>query len=229
MKNQISPRRMTSLLLVGILGCILMGGSDWLMIYGDPTYKGELAWLTLGVAGIAPGRNALSLLLAFPAVICYSFALFAVKRFLTRDGDRHTYSMLTTLGLTPWLCIHLFYVMILYLFAWMLGNGAQDMAYAACEALFRQFRWIIPLGEVLMLLPFVYLLVQTVRGKSVFPRWAALNHPLLHYVVLKLLISLMPDTAFGLAFTNGLMSEAMLLWFVGFILLIPRYYRPEAR
>lgn len=36
--------------------------------------------------------------------------------------------------------------------------------------------------------------------------------------VLKLLTMLMPDSAFRLAFTNGLMSESMLIWFVSMLL-----------
>ena len=31
---------------------ICFGGGDWLMMYGDPTFEGNLKWLTLGTAAI---------------------------------------------------------------------------------------------------------------------------------------------------------------------------------
>ena len=209
---------MLRLLLCGLLGCLLMGGSDWLMIYGDTAFTGELAWLTTGVANIPPQRNALALLLAFPAVLCYAPALFAVRHFMRDAAQQRTYSALTATGLTPWLCIHLFYVMILFLFAWLTGNGQDELAHAAGEALFHQFAWIIPLGEVIMLLPFLYFFYVTVQGSTLFPRWMALNNPLVFYVVLKALSALLPEVPFRLAFVNGLMSEAMLLWFIIWII-----------
>ena len=41
---------------------------------------------------------------------------------------------------------------------------------------------------------------------------------LFFYLILKGLTMLLPDSPFRLAFTNGLMSEAMALWFLGFLL-----------
>ena len=213
MKQEFSKTKLRVLLLIGILGAILMASSDWLMIYGNTAFEGNLAWLTVGVAEISPRRNSLALFLAFPAVILYSVGLFAVKAFLTDRSSRHSYSMLTAVGLTPWLCIHLFYVMILYLFAWMMGNGQEDLAYLASEELFNHFSWLIPVGEVLMALPFVYLLWKTATAKTVLPKWMAVCNPIVFLVILKLLTSLMPNEPFRLAFTNGLMSEAMILWF----------------
>ena len=227
MKCECSNRQLRGYLLCGLLGCLLMGGSDWLMIYGDTAYEGSLAWLTLGVAQIPPERNALALLLAFPAVVLYAVALFAVRVFFTQEGDRKWYSALTALGLTPWLCLHLFYVMILYAFGWLQSSGQTELSYALCEAMFGQFSWVVLVAEVLMLLPFLFLLVQVFRGRSVFPRVMGLNNPLLLYVVLKLLTGLMPDVPARLAFTNGLMSEAMFLWFLVFLGTLGKYRKAE--
>lgn len=56
-----------------------------------------------------------------------------------------------------------------------------------------------------------------------FPRWMALRNPLIFYALLKLVTMLMPDSAFRLAFANGLMSESMALWFAGMMLRSARY------
>ena len=55
------------------------------------------------------------------------------------------------------------------------------------------------------------------RERSIFPKWMVLSNPLVFYGVLKLLTLLMPDVPFRLAFTNGLMSESMALWFGGML------------
>ena len=61
-----------------MLGCLCYGGGDWLMMYGDPTYNGTLKWLTTGTAAIAEWRYNLAMILAFPGIILYGIALFAV-------------------------------------------------------------------------------------------------------------------------------------------------------
>ena len=216
MTKNVFDKKMNVLLLCGILGCILMGGSDWLMIYGDTAFQGNLAWLTVGAAHIAPWRNALALLMAFPAVVLYALALLEIARFMPVEKHRRTYRTLTTLGMTPWLCLHLFYIMILYLFSWLTLHASSQEALQTCEAVFSQFGWVVALSELLMLLPFFYLFVETVSGKTIFPRWMAVNNPLLLYVVLKLFTMLLPDVPFRLAFTNGLMSESMVIWFLIF-------------
>ena len=197
-----------------------MGGSDWLMIYGDTAYEGNLAWLTLGVAGIEPWRNSLALFLAFPAVIFYSIALFGIKRFIYDKRQQTIYSGLTAAGLTPWLCIHLLYVMILYTFSWMIKGGYEALAYETAEAMFGHFSWVIFVGEVLMLLPFIYWFILLITKKTVFPRIMAVNNPLIIFVILKVITSFLPDRPARLAFVNGLMSESMLVWFAVIMIFI---------
>lgn len=216
--DQIKP--ITGMLFLGILGCVLMASSDWIMIYGDPSYEGALTWLTVGVGSIPPWRNTLALALAFPAVICYAFGLFAIRHLLPDEKHQKTYSLLTALGLTPWLSLHLFYVMIFFLFSHLTGLGYAAQGAVLAEALVAHFGWLIPASEVLMLLPYVYLFCLTVRRKSVFSPWMALNNPLILFAILKLLIKLLPDSAFRLAFLNGLMSEAMLIWFAVFLAVL---------
>ena len=217
MDFKVSRKKLIILLLLGALGCILLGSSDWLMIYGSTAYEGELAWLTQGVAQIPSGRNAAALALSFPAVILYSFGLFALRYYIVQSKERKNYCFLTALGMTPWLALHLFYIMILYAFAHLMKSGHEETAYFICEAMFAHFSWVVILSEVLMLLPFLYLVILILRRKTVFGKAMALNNPLILYIVLKLITLLMPDLPFRLAFTNGLMSEAMLIWFIIFI------------
>ena len=52
-----------------------------------------------------------------------------------------------------------------------------------------------------------------IGGRTVFPRWMAFTNVLILYGVLKGISLLMPVSAFRLGFTNGLMSESMIVWF----------------
>ena len=71
------------------------------------------------------------------------------------------YHYLNAFGLTPWMCLHLFYIMILYLYTWM-----------------------------------------------------AAGNVLVFYCILSVIKAVLPDTAFRLGFTNGLMSESMIFFFI---------------
>ena len=66
------------------------------------------------------------------------------------------YHYLNAFGLTPWMCLHLFYIMILYLYTWMMGHGYADAALPACEALFDHLSWVIIVSEVVVLPVFLY-------------------------------------------------------------------------
>lgn len=205
--------RMTLAFVCGMLGCLCMGGGDWLMIYGDTTHSGSLYWLTEGVAQIAPWRNTLAMALSFPAVILYGIALFSLEDWITEQKSRRVYHYLTIFGLTPWLALHLFYVMILYLFAWLNGNGYAQAALPAAEALFSHLSWVVIVSEALMLPPFLYWAWLLVKGRSVLPRWMAAVNLLTIYAVLSVGKILLQEGAFRIGFTNGLMSESMIVWF----------------
>ena len=121
---------MRTALICGMLGCLCYGGGDWLMMYGNPTYHGTLSWLTEGVAAIPQWRFNLAMALAFPGIILYGIALFAVQEFIAGEKQRKVYHYLNAFGLTPWIALHLFYIMILTLFAWLNRNGFAGDATA---------------------------------------------------------------------------------------------------
>ena len=220
MENKVDKKTLALAMICGILGCFCYGGGDWLMIYGDTTSSGELIWLTQGASQIAPWRNGLAMFLAFPGIIFYGIALFYIGRFIRGEKERKIYHYLNAFGLTPWMCLHLFYIMILYLYNWMTNNGYSEAALPACEALYSHLSWVIMVSEVLMLPVFLYWFYVVVRGKTTLPRWMAAGNVLVFYVVLLAVKSFLPDTPFRIGFTNGLMSESMiffflLIWIVG--------------
>lgn len=206
-------KHMKAALLCGILGCLCYGGGDWLMMYGNPAYHGTLSWLTEGIAVIPQGRYNVAMALAFPGIILYGIALFAVEGYIKEEKHRRIYHWLNAFGLTPWIALHLFYVMILTLFAWMNGNGYATEALPVCEGLFSRLSWLVPVSEALMLPVFLYWFWLQLRGKTVFPKGMAFTNVLIIFALLKGLSLAMPASAFRLGFTNGLMSESMILWF----------------
>ena len=68
-------------------------------------------------------------------------------------------------------------------------------------------------AETLMLPVFLYWFWLQLRGKTVFPKGMAFTNVLIIFALLKGLSLAMPVSAFRLGFTNGLMSESMILWF----------------
>ena len=134
-------------------------------------------------------------------------------RYIKEEKRRKVYHYLNAFGLTPWIALHLFYVMILTLFSWMHGNGYADAALAVCEGLFSRLSWLVPVSEALMLPVFLYWFFLQITGKTVLPRWMAFTNVLVIYALLKGVSLLLPVSAFRLGFTNGLMSESMILWF----------------
>lgn len=209
-----SKKKMSLALLCGILGCLCYGGGDWLMMYGDTTYLGELIWLTEGVARIPAWCNGLAMMLAFPGIIFYGIALFYIGSFIKEKKERTVYHYLNAFGLTPWMCLHIFYIMILYLYAWMTKQGYGEMALAACGALYHHLSWVVVVSELLMLPVFVYWFYLVIAKKTILPRAAAFGNVLVFYLILKIIVSIMPDNAFRLGFMNGLMSESMLPFFL---------------
>ena len=218
MRTHISTSKIIISMAGGLIGCFLMGAGDWLMIFGNTAFNGNLAWLTLGAAKIEPWRNSLAMALAFPAILFYGVGLFGMADFFRDKGDRKKYSYLTAFGLTPWLCLHLFYIMILYVFGWLQGRGKVDLSYELCEAVFGHLNWIVIVSEVFMVLPFLYLFYVLFTGRSILSKWMAFNNPLVFYMILKLISMVMIDKPYRLAFINGLMSESMAVVFIVFII-----------
>lgn len=210
-------KKLTIALLCGMLGCVCFGAGDWLMLFGETAHEGELYWLTEGTAQIPAWRNALAMALSFPGIVLYGIALFAVQNFIKGEKQRRRYHYLTAFGLTPWLCLHLLYIMILYVFAWLRKSEYSAAALPTAQAMYTQFQWLVPVSEVLMLVPFVYWIALTAMGGSVFPRWSALIDPLTVYLLLSLGKVILPDNAFRIGFVNGLMSESMLVWFAALL------------
>ena len=209
-----TKNKMNLALLCGILGCLCFGGGDYLMIYGNPEFTGNLKWLTFGTALIPQWRYTLAMALAFPGIIFYGIALFAVENFITSEKSKKVYHYLNAFGLTPWISLHLIYVVILSLFSYLNQNGYTQASLSICEALFSRFSWLILVSEALMLPVFVYWFYLQISGKTVFKKGMAFTNVLFIFAALKSISLLFPVSAFRLGFTNALMSESMIVWFV---------------
>ena len=212
MKN-INIQKTNLSLKYGILGCLCYGFGDWLMIYGNPTHFGKLIWLTKGTANIPQWRYSLSMFLAFPGIIFYGIALFAIEDFINEKKHKKRYHYLNIFGLTPWISLHLFYIIILTLFAWMNNNGYQAQAIPVCEGLFSQLSWVIIVSEIMMIPVFIYWFYLQIKGKTIFSKGYAFTNVIFIFIILKLFLKFIPNSAFRLGFTNGLMSESMIIWF----------------
>ena len=205
-------------LVCGLLGCLCFGAGDWLMLYGDPAYTGKVYWLTEGVRHIPQWRFDISMALALPGIVLYGIALFAVQDYIKSERERTIYHYLNAFGLTPWLALHLFVVMVLCLWSF-----SGDLALAT--ELRDRLNWFVFASVAMMLPVFLYWFYLQISGRTVFPKWFAWTSVLVFYALLSGVKTLLPVSAFRLGFTNGLMSESMILWF-GCMLLWER--RTEA-
>ena len=143
MDYNISKTKVTLVFAIGMLGALLMALGDWIMIYGETSFEGSLAWLTAGAAEISPERNSFAMILAIPAILCYSVGLFSIRYFIREQFEQRVYSVLTAIGLLPWLCLHFFYVIILFVFGWLHTKGHEVLALEVGEAMFGQFSWLV--------------------------------------------------------------------------------------
>jgi len=214
-----TSKKTAAALICGMLGCLCFGTGDWLMMYGGGEYDTVymLNWLTTGTAQIPQWRFTLAMALAFPGIILYGIALFAVQNYITDEKRRKVYHYLNAFGLTPWLALHLYYIMILVLYSGL--SQSTDFGYdlhdirAICLLLYENTSWVIAASEAFMLPVFVYWFYLQVRGFTAFPKPFAFTDVLIFFGLLKGITLFMPDGAFRLAFNNGLMSESMIIWF----------------
>lgn len=131
-----------------MLGCLCFGSGDWLMLYGDTAHDGSIYWLTHGTAQIPAWRNTLAMALAFPGIILYGIAIFALTGFIRTEKERKVYRTLTAFGLTSWIALHLFYIMILYAFSWLSAGSYAEVALPLGEAMFAHFSWVPLVSEI---------------------------------------------------------------------------------
>lgn len=116
--------------------------------------------------------------------------------------------------------------MILYLFSWLNQNGYAEMSLTVSEALYNHLSWIVFISEIFMLPPFIYWFWLQFKKKTIFPKALAFTNILIIYAVLYIIKMLLPNSPFRIGFTNGLMSESMLIWFI-IVFLTSRKYNKE--
>ena len=57
--------------------------------------------------------------LAYPGIIFYGIALFSIEDFIYDEKKKKIYHYLNIFGLTPWISVHLLFIMILSIFSWI--------------------------------------------------------------------------------------------------------------
>ena len=211
--KKINLEKIKSSLIYGIIGSLCYGLGDWLMIYGNPTHTSNLSFLTKGTANISQWRYSLSMTLAYPGIIFYGIALFSIEDFIYEEKNKKIFHYLNIFGLTPWISVHLFFIMILSLFSWMNKNGFSDQAIPVCEGLFSQLSWIIIISLIFMTPVFIYWFYLQIKGKTIFPKAYAFTNVIFILIILKIFQINIPQSAFRLGFSNGLTNESMLIWF----------------
>lgn len=103
------------------------------------------------------------------------YRVFALEDFIRTEKKQKVYRTLTAFGLTPWIALHLFYIMILYAFSWF------------------------PLvSEILMLPPFLYWFYLQNRQNTVFPKGMAFTNIFVIYFLMYGIKSMMPTVRSGL-------------------------------
>ena len=222
MKNK-NIQRIGSSIKYGIMGSLLYGFGDWLIIYGDPTHSSDLKFLTNGTANIPQWRYSLSMFIVFPGIIFYGIGLFSLEELINEDKYKKIYHYLNIFGLTSWISLHLFFIMILSLFSWMNKNGFKDQAIPACEGLFSQLSWVIIISEIMIIPVFIYWFYLQIKGKTIFPRGYAFTNVIFIYIIMELIIKFIPNSAFCLGLKCGSMNESMFIWF----LIIFKYIRTK--
>ena len=214
MKN-LNRKKLSTSLICGIIGSLCYGFGDWIMIYGDPVKLAnlKLSILTKGTANISQWRYSLSMLMAFIGILFYGTALFSIEDFIIEEKSKKIYHYLNIFGLTPWIALHLFFIMILSLFSWMNQNGYSEQAIPVCEGLFSQLSWVIVACLLMMAPVFIYWFYLQFNDKTIFPRIYAFTNVIFIIIIMKIIQINIPRSPFSLGFANGIANESMAIWF----------------
>ena len=121
------------------------------------------------------------------------YRVFALEDFIRTEKKQKVYRTLTAFGLTPWIALHLFYIMILYAFSWLSAGSFAEAALPLGEAVFTHFSWFPLVSEILMLLPFLYWFYLQIRQNTVFPKGMAFTNIFVIYFLMYGIKSMMPD------------------------------------
>ena len=105
---------------------------------------------------------------------------------------------MTAFGLTPWIALHLFYIMILYAFSWMSTGSYAEAALPLGEVLFAHFSWVPLVSEILLLPPLLYWFYLQIRQNTVFPKGMAFTNIFVIYFLMYGIKSMMPTVRSGL-------------------------------
>lgn len=211
------------LIAIGMLGSFFYGFSDWIMKYGDPTpLSSKSSWFTKGTAEIPGWRYVLAMLLAYPGTIFYIIGLFSFERYILNEKHRMIFHYLNIVNVTPWMALHLIFIVIMYAFHFMMSNGYSDVAIPIAEDLYTHFSWIIPASLLFMFPVFIYYLYLIVTGRTTFRKIMGLAHMIPIIIVQYIIIFMLPDSAIKVGLINACSNQSIFISF--FIFYIHSYF-----
>lgn len=205
-------------LALGMIGALLLAFGDWTMIYGDPQHTPGFFWLSEGAKHIPDWRNTLALATGIPGVILCAMGMLSLEHAVKPGMRRINWRYLTAYSLLPWLTVHAFIVMQIYLFGWMSRNGYEEAAFPTLQALNEHFSWMALVCYGLIMIPFIMWLVLGLRGRLRTPRLMGLVNPIVFVPILVLLRPLIPNGPAKPGYINGEISTSFFLFFLGIFL-----------
>ncbi|ORX83527.1 hypothetical protein BCR32DRAFT_266901 [Anaeromyces robustus] len=209
--------RKNNTLILGMLGSICYATGDWIMMYGDATLISQkIGWFTKGTAQIPGWKNNLAMLLSYPGTILYAICLFSFERYIPNEKHKKIFHCLNIINLTPWMALHLIYIVILYAFHFMMTEGYEDVAIPISEALYNHFSWIIIMSLLFMMPLFLYFFWLLITGRTTFKKSMALAHMIPIMLFLICITLMLPESGFKMGFKNGLSNESLFISFLIF-------------
>jgi len=204
-----------NLFLIGMLGSLCYGISDWIMMYGDPTGLSKKApILTKGTAQISTWRYILAMILSYPGTVFYIIGLYGYERYILNKKHRKIYHWLNVVNFTPWMTLHFIYIIIMFAFHFMMTNGYQDIAIPVSEALYTNFSWVIVVSILFMVPAFVYYLYLIITNRTSFKKIMGIAHMLPIMCVMYIFTALLPSSAFKKGFLNAVANQSLFISFL---------------
>ena len=204
-----------------LLGELPIGWAEYPLVPGDPT---GLTGMMLGSAGLSLAQLASGALFGGVCIPLQYFGFEALARIVERSCPRagrvmHAGALATGFlgGIVHVVCVALMFVCRIV---------CTEELTALPPAVWDFTLWLVmPVSVVFM--PVYYamtiaLFIAVVRGRTVFPRWAAALNPLAATLVINALPLLLPGSALVNALGMANMGIGSVLTFGGLLALLPR-------
>lgn len=203
--------------IYGIIGCLCFGIGDWLLGYVDPTpIEGDLFYFIRAGHGADYQRlrAVLAMALAMAGMFLYFPALLHISDVAedpkTASHLRYAFGLFS-LGA---IVIHLLVTVNVIAYSWMAESAGAEPANSLSNLLGGSLLPCLFIAFIFVGLPFVWLIVDILRGKTRLKRWEALFTPLVWMVIADAAAALLPSSAFSYGLYTFGINGGILVWFV---------------